>query len=50
MNNNLYINEEWYLCFNYDHYTQVDEWRWECVWFDIKKYKVNSEWKFEEVK
>lgn len=42
--NNLYINEEWYLCIE----TTICDYE-KVLWIEVKKYKVNKDWLFEEV-
>lgn len=53
--NNLYINEEWYLCYDDIIYDETIDKKWYCllwkkIWLKQIKFKVNKDWKFEEIK
>lgn len=45
----MYIDEEGYLCIKQVVNERID-WMWETTRLENKKYKVNKDWLFEEVK
>lgn len=52
---NLYINEEWYLCYNSTIYdNKVDENNkvliWKPIWYEQVKFKIWEDWLFKQVK
>ena len=50
----LYINEEWYLCFNQTIYDDKLEngkvLVWKPIWFEQVRFKVWENWLFYQVK
>lgn len=49
----LYINEEWYLCYNTiifdDKIEENIVLKWKPIWFKQVKFKLNKDWLFEQV-